>query len=807
MTASPSKRRRRLLVGALALLVLIAAVPTLLSVGPLTPVTRWLLTQGLSAPLSLDGASLSWGGPQTLEGISIGGRGVFRGDTAFHAQSATLPVTFLDLVRGRPGTELQAEDAELHVIRDAAGGNNLLMLIGEEESDRLVETPPPIHLVLTRSTIFVEDRATGTSAWLRDLELELDTRSAGGATFSLSGRTETPTGIGAIDMGLRPTDDGGIAVECVARGVDAAWFTPVWEGICRRGAIGGRLDLDLNAVLGPGPRFDVTADGTIDDFLFQGWPWTGAQPMKETFIRCSGGASADFDRGLMSLDAIDFQSSFFALKGNGRLEARPNGLFGDATLRLGVGLTRASQHMLPLVRTLPVQNVRGHLDVELTAADDPTRRRLAIRGEHLGVQPAPDRYFPIGTSALYADVAWTPSNGRLSLTKLRTEAAWLNTEGAVDVTLPGPDRRFACAVDLDVFSPTENLAKVLHVMFHNVPLGLDGELKGHVTATVNDDSRHAAITLGSDWFNATFEKDQGGDRFDLYNFFGQPFDVALTVDVPSDAEDWLAAATGRLDLDSEKCSIYRNEFEDFILDATLADGVVTIENWRAKQDEGTVAGTGALTIAGAAPAVDLQIKGSDLRLGDRFTGWFAACVAPVFAARPGPYAVKNDVRMSGEITVEADGLQLNSILTTLRGRGTVTMTGSDVTGSALLDQLTEPYGEPGSRRIEGIESALTFVDGRIHSLPIIHLPGGESLRLTGSSDAYGTMDFRVSARSIFGDAFVERHRDLLPEGLFRVEGRFDRPEYVLPNPTTWRTLAAQGRIAEAIRGLRKASPP
>ncbi len=799
--ADPRPKRRRLLVALLLPLGLLitagALLPTLLSTAPLREVVRASLARRVGTPLAFDSIDLSWSGPTTVRGISVGGRGRFAEETLLHAGAVTVAASFPALLSGGVPADLELEDAEVRVTRDSIGAVDWAVSFGESFAG--VED---LRLRLRRGTVRVEDRTNGTISWLRDVELELDPARR---RFSLDATSETPAGRGAVLARWTPRDDGAIAAEGVARGLDLGWYEPLLAAFVDGGELAGRVDLDLNAVIGPGARIDGTANGALKGIRVLAPRVTGALPILATLVTCEGGLGADLERGVVSFDAFHLASSMVELEGNGLLALEDGGWTGDAVVRFNADCARAVRRIRPLlVGWVPFRNVTGSIDVRLRPRGEvPTRRfDLAVTAEQFAIQPSETLHLPIGTSALFADVAFDPRAGRVSLRDLRTEARFGDLTGHVDLTWPSGARPLALDADLSLTSETRDLASFLHVVLPGIPLLMAGPVEARLRTRIDAAERTARFEVASDWFDVNVDHDRGGGRIDTYNFFGKPFEAALDLEAPVGADDLLATAAGRLVVDAPGCSIYRNELEDLDLEVTIAGGTATVDRATARGFGGTVSGTGALTFAGAPPLLRAELEADGLKIEDRFPAWFAACVAPVFAARPGPFAVENDLRLEGRLAVEADGRRLHEWLRTLRGEGRARMVGTEVDGSPLLQALVEPYGEPGPRRVDAIETTLSIEDGRIFSTPTIRLGDGNELTLRGEANGLGELRYQVSAESIFGSAFVQAHRMVLAPDLFRVEGRFDRPEFVLPNPGTWRRLASEGRLEEEIRKMR-----
>lgn len=800
---TPKPRRGPLLVVVgLILVAMGAALPALLSGGPLHGLTRAWLAGVLDAPVAFEDVELSWRGPTTFTDLVVGGRGRFASETMLTAGTATLDASFPALVRGSAPLDVVADEAELRVTRDATGVVDWAVLL-DEVRDRSIDPARPLRIELHRSTVRVEDQARGTIAWLRDVEAVVDMRDAA-RTVSLRARSETPAGIGALDATVRRRPDGATTIEGVARGFELRWYEPLLTAFVEGGEIGGLLDLDLNVTIGPGARFEGAANGTVTGIDFLAPKWTGTLASTETLLRCEGGLAADFEEGVFRFDAFHLSSSFVELIGDGTLRLGPEGLEGDGEFAFNSDCTRTVRKIRPiLLEYAPFRNITGSVDVRLRPKGPaaPGRFDLAVTAESFAIQPHAELFLPFGTAALYADAAWNPAAGTLSLHDLRTEARWADSTGSVDVTWPGEGRPLALDAELKIHSSTDDLTKLVHAVFPGVPLLLAGPVDATLRTTVDETTRSAHVELASEWFDVSFEHDRGAGRIDSYNFFGKPFEAVLDLDVPVDAADPLAAAAGEFVLRAEKCSVYRNELEELSLDATLADGIVTFDDARARGFDGSISASGALTIVGESPGLRLELAGADLRVEDRFPAWFAACVAPVFAARPGPFAVKNDMRLTGRLDVSADGLLLREWIDTLRGDGRASLVGTTVDGSPLLQALVEPYGEPGPRHVVGIETVLEIDGGRIRSNPVVRIAGGPELQLSGEANARGEVDYQVSAESIFGPVFFNEYRMLLLPELFRVEGRFDRPEFVLPNPGTWKRLASEGRLEDELRKL------
>lgn len=248
--APPQRRRRRWLWAALALLALVLAAPTLLSL------THWpgeLIASQLPASagsLQVGGTSLAWTGPLSIEGLTLTDPA---GEDVVAVERVTIAGGLLGLLAGDSSAVSVVVDGPRVNLVVSPGGTNLDALLTEAAArrERNARRPGgssptrPVSIVVNNAAVRITDTTTGQRWQLSDAQLRAD---------------DPGRGLNAIEATLSAVLSG-----VVAKGAPAP---PAGKITARIGAAegGGRLaqvtagSLPLSLVAPLVRRVDPTAD-------------------------------------------------------------------------------------------------------------------------------------------------------------------------------------------------------------------------------------------------------------------------------------------------------------------------------------------------------------------------------------------------------------------------------------------------------------------------------------------------------------------------------------------------------------------
>lgn len=793
-TAAGRPRRRIVLLGAALLLAIPLFLPTLLSCGPGRPLLEFLLRQRIGLPVRLESAELGWAAPTSLTGLVIGSPDGFGEAPLLDARIVALDLSVFDWLFTSRAPHWKLTGASLDLVRAPDGEVNLRRALDRPAADPIGSfLDRGGHLECMESEVRITDRGNKHTTYLTDMEMRLHgSRSEPAGWFSAS--VEGPAGPGALELersrSVHAAD--GQTLRVAARNVWLQGLAPLLAVFSDQSQLQGQLDLSLQLDWSEAlVRFH--GNGTAKNLSVAVPPWL-ALPASDSLLRFDGGFALDLESGSAEFERFSFSSSLAYIDANGAWLGTDGSWAGDLVLDAGAQLGRAMHKLGSLAgRVFPMRTLGGGVEIRLRPLED-DRFRLVVSGEALRSLWKEGRQFDIGDAHLAADLARTGRELRIDHAELSALAADVSGSGTIRLDGSQPAQ-----VDLDLRLDAQ-LEKIHSLLYHGFGLTVPVVVSGEASTELHIHGDTGRLEFGFDarspLFGFRYERPVG-DGMDAYRFEIQPLTLKGTLGLaPLDDDPWaglsaaLSATAGRLKID-------RNELVDCSLDLTHSDGVTRFTRFDANDAVG-----GSLRATGTAqqegqdrPRLTIRAEARDLAMGV-FQTRLAAVANPIFVHEQYPWNLETDSRLSGELDLRGFGSGTTEILTSLSGTGRLEISGGELAGSPLLTRLA-PKGAPTGMTLAGAHSTLTFDTGSIRSVTSVEFLG-RSRTSRGEADPDGRVDHVLGPEWLFEPAFLERFGDRIPPDLFRVRGRIDRPELVLPDPDEWRSLAEQGLLEDAI---------
>lgn len=799
---SPRSRSRRRLVLVLLLAALIAGVavlPWALGTRPLRPALERILAARIGFGVAVQDASLTWSGPQRLDGFAVASGAGFGDEPLFEAESVWFDASLPDLWTLSTPRAVRVEKPALIVIR-APGGTSNLDLWLQRHPPASIASWPDVEVHGGRARI--EDKA---------LEARLDADgiefTASADRVALRARTAGAAGLGTIVVESSTAGDGTRSSHVEAHGFDLGELDPILRPwLPPKARCVGRCDFDFTARRRPDGSLEFEGAGSLREaavpssaVVALGVPWTLAPgELADPGLSFEGRMVLDPANRFAEFEHFAFRSSFFELTANGPFSGADG---APAELHAAVNFDLLDRRGSPLIGSvLPFRGGSGHVALDVTSTT-PNTFRVVARGERAHFVLVGGTRFEWPSTLVETTVRIDPATGAFEWTDAKLE-----TRGG---TLTG-GMRWRSPDDFDATLHWVGDWEPVETFIAQWEFGTFWDGGGEFDAMATWSRRGTRTTIGMEIASADLALQlsprDGNFVLDDYFFRGMPFSakIAAEFDPHASRSTW----TGSLDLDAPGAIIRDDTFTELVIDARLADGVASIQRCEGRVHDGRFRAGGAITLRDDADAaMTLEFHGEDLALGGHVSEW-AGQICPLFATKGGPYRVTGTPRLTGSLAVTGTGYGLRSLARNATGQGTMTWTAGTLRGSDLLDrvafstpQATPGTAEPAGIRIDGITSAVRLDAARVHAKSVVSLPKRPALVIDGSADWAGSYDFHVEASALVPPAIFERHRSQLENRRFALRGNSGRPQFDVPEIRRWLELDANGALAAELDAL------
>ncbi len=787
--------------GALALIIAIPPLlPTILSTRLARPLLQSIVGRCVGAPVEVEAADLSWRGPSTFHRVAVASPPGFGDANLLEVERATLaPGLFAYLFRGERA-RLRLDGTRLEVVRAPAGAVNLGRRLGDGGREAIRAALGSGASLELNGTLVVSDRTTRESYYVQDLATTIDTTA--GVSVRASGRTEGPSGTGAVRVEVDRSADGAtLSLALSTRNLDLGRLEPALQAFIADGSLAGTADFDLTLRTGPGRTIEFAGEGQTSGLSLAGSPWIPpATPVADSHVHLSGAASLDLDGCVGAFDGFHLASSLVELKANGRVDWRSGRVGGDLEARFSAAFERVVYRLRPLlVAYVPLQHIFGDVDVRV-APHERGGFRVDADARDLYVDTRePPRRLAFGDSTFRSrvDIALEPLE--VDVDDLETSTRFCAITGTARFVAGRDGAPSAGEVDLATrMLDTRGLAGFIQKAVPGISLLMAGYVDAHLVASADAERVRGRFDLKSQDFDWRYEVGKP-PRVDLYNLWGKPIDLTASWDGPR-GESAVREATGAISLRAPGAAIDRNELSALELDARLEHGTLRSTNLRFDVNGGTATGSVALDVARDPPRLELELDARDIGWAQRFPTAFAARVHPIFAATGGAFRVDTTQRMSATLSLTATGRGWRPMIAGWQGLGRLELTDGVIEGSPLLEALTPPYGAPGPRTVRRVHADFRFENGWIVSDAGFRADG-RGFALAGRADGYDRFEYVIPADALFDPTFLEEHAAELRHVRFEIGGQVERPVLRIPDPLEWRRLAERGELARAIQKL------
>ena len=289
--ASPRRRRWRRIVwiAAAVIVVLLLALPTILSLGIARSQAQRIASDALGTEVTLGSLGFGWTGRIDLTALSIAQPAGFdAAEPLLELDRVDADVALASLLSGSVGLSGTVRGARLVVIQNAAGSTNLQALgkrsDGEPAPEPVPEPEPPaggsgggsldnvrLNLELVDAEIRIRHAERGELETLSNVRAKLS-KAFGGDQLQLTFDAELAHGEAAsdrghirVEAGVEARADAPIDVRLDVAGVDLARYRPLVDGVFGAGALdhlAGQVAADVRVTGVPSDR--LTAAGRIE---------------------------------------------------------------------------------------------------------------------------------------------------------------------------------------------------------------------------------------------------------------------------------------------------------------------------------------------------------------------------------------------------------------------------------------------------------------------------------------------------------------------------------------------------------------
>lgn len=786
-------RRPRALVVILAATAAVAAGALLLGPSAGVALLEAWLGGRLGLEVDIERADFSFSGPQVLDGVRIAAPPGYSDEPILSMERLTFGGALFEALR-HPRS-LDAEGVQVAVERLPAGRNSLVDALERTLPFRRRAAQGLERLRVRRLTAHLRDRRARAVRWIRQATISCEIDGEG-LRVETAGRTATGDEEGAFEVRWRRGPHGR-RLEAHVRALDLDALEPLVAPLLGRLGLGGRFEGDFVWEQRPG-KLSIEGPLVVRG-LRLALPAAGLHlDSAEPDVRIDGSLGLSY-RGALLLEAESFalSSSLVALAAHGRWEIAPDRLAGTGSLRFGLDADRMVKRAGDgWVRALGLLAAGGNLDARWRFVG-PDTAALELSGERVFFAPSEERLFAAGTVRLRVDrLAFDPALGAFRADDLSLATPFLDVSGDVSFRVEHDARVRPVQAECDARLDGGRLERFLGRAAPRLPLRLAGPLEGELSLREEGAGVAGLATLESDWFSFRFEEPEGR----LWDFTGRTLRAVVRGRTPWPPARDPCAFGLRVEADADRAEIYRTPIEGWLSRFALDEG-----RFEGRAEGRTYGGSFSARIRGEIapdPHQILELSADGVAVVDRFPAWLAAAACPIFARRPGPFAVQSDVRMSGRATVRSAGVGLAALLEGMEGAGDLEFAGTHVRGSPLLSALADaeledevPFG--------GASCSVEFAPGRLVSRVELVLEGGRRVRFCSSCDATGRIDVPIAPELLFDAAFVARHRALLERARFGLAGNLFQPVARLPRPSHFRRLVLEGRAEEALAELER----